>query len=139
MNHALTRKGRQTRDKQSDEEKSDVGVKQSRTEEAAPLQNAVKEIRWNKEGENSLRSGYGKESRSTKKRQRKAAKELEKEAMVLWQRNRDLGLISKANIHPGLDESFKRSTTNCEQNPSLLLSSVPPGFIPPLSLPEIKK
>ena len=68
-------------------------------EEAAPLRNAVKEIKWHKEGENNLRGGYGKGSRSANKKQRKATKELEKEAsktydiMVLWQRNRDLGLI----------------------------------------------
>lgn len=89
--------------RQLDKSGLDVELEEPRSEEAVPLRNAVKEIRWNKEGENNLKGSYGKGSRSTNKRQKKATKELEKEVskthniMALWQRNRDLGLISKAN------------------------------------------
>lgn len=57
-----------------------------------------------------------------KKRQRKAAKELENEAsktcniVALWQRNRNLDLIFRANIHSKLDKSSERGTTNGEPN-----------------------
>ena len=107
-------KGNTKGGQQSDEEKSDVGVKQPRTKEAAPLRNAVKEVRWRKEGENNLRGGYGKGSRSTNKGQGKATKELEKEAsktyniMALWQHNRDLGPIPETNISSGHSDSFPR-------------------------------
>lgn len=58
----------------------DVELEEPRFEEAAPLRNTVEGLRWNKEGENKLKGSYGKGSRSTKKRQRKVTKELEKEA-----------------------------------------------------------
>ena len=69
--------GRTERGEQSDEEKG-VKVTQPRTDEAARLHNAVKEIKWNKEGENNLRIGYGKRSRSTNKGRKKATRELKK-------------------------------------------------------------
>ena len=39
-----------------------------------------KEIKWNKEGESKLRGVYGIGSRSSSKRQRKSARELEEQA-----------------------------------------------------------
>ena len=116
-----------------DEEELDVGVKKPRMDEAASLRNAVKEIKWHKERENNLRGGYEKGSRSTNNIQRKATKELEKEASktydirALWQRNRDLGLILKASS--GLDTSSESGIPGI--TPTSLLSSVPPGFISP--------
>lgn len=124
--------------RQLDEGGLDVELEEPRSEEAVPLRNAVKEIRWNKEGENNLKGSYGKGSRSTKKRQRKATKELAKEAakthniIALWQRNRDLGLISKTNSQLGLPEPGPES----ESNPSPPDLSVPPGFTPPQSHKE---
>ena len=76
---------------------------ESKTEVAVPFQPVTKEICWNKEGENKLRGIYGRGSVSSARRQKLAAEKLEKEASktynikALWQRNRDLGLNSKAN------------------------------------------
>lgn len=56
--------------RQLDEGGLDVELEEPRSEEAVPLRNAVKEIRWNKEGENNLKGSYGKGSMLTKKRQR---------------------------------------------------------------------
>lgn len=109
-----------------------VELKEPRFEEVVPLRNMMKEIKWNKKVENNLKDIYGKKSRSTKKRQRKATKEPEKEAskthniIALWQRNCDLGLISKTNRQPGLPEPSRES----ESNPSPLNISVLPGFTP---------
>lgn len=75
---------------QLDKSGLDVELEEPRSEEAVPLRNAVKEIWWNKERENNLKGSYGKGSRSTNKRQKKATKELEKEVskthniMALW-------------------------------------------------------
>ena len=61
-----------------------------------------KEIKWNKEGESKLRGVYGIGSRSSSKRQRKSARELEEQdtktydIRALWKRNLDLGMISLA-------------------------------------------
>lgn len=41
----------------------DVELEEPRSEEAVPLRNAVKETKWNKEGENNLKGSYGKGSR----------------------------------------------------------------------------
>lgn len=105
---------------QLDEDEPDF---ESRTE-------AAKEISWNKEGENKLRGIYGGGSVSSARRQKLAAKKLEKEASktynikALWQRNRDLGLNSKANTPAsGLVESLE-SAPGEETNSAHLLSDV---------------
>ena len=48
--------------------------------------------------------------------------------MVLWKRNRDLGLISQANNQPGLDKNLALGP-NDELNPSPSLLLTLPGFI----------
>ena len=85
-----------------------------------------------------MRSGYGKGSRTTKKKQRKFIKELEKEAskthdiMALWKDHRDLDLISEANSQPWLDKNLA-SGPDDELNLSPSLLPILPGFIPPQS------
>lgn len=119
---------------QSNKEELDVGMKKPRVGEVGPLRNAVKEIKWDKEGENNLRGGYEKGSRSTNKRQKKAVKELEKKASktynigALWQHNPDLSLISEALSR--LDTSLESDSPDITL--SSLLSSIPLGFITPL-------
>ena len=109
-------------------------LEKPRSEKVAPPRNAITEIRWNKKGENKLRSGYGKGSRTTKKKQRKFMKELEKKTskthdiMALWKRNRDVGLISKANNQPGLDKNLALGP-NDELNLSSSLFLTLSGFI----------
>lgn len=76
---------------------------ESRTEVAVPPQPITKETCWNKEGENKLKGIYERRSVSSARGQKLAAKKLEKEASkthnvkALWQRNRALGLNSKAH------------------------------------------
>lgn len=101
-------------------------------------------LKWNKEGEKNLRGGYGKGSRATTERRKKVAKDLEREAsktyniMALWQRNQDLGLISRKNTQSGL-------ASNAESGPSREISSlsplsqVPSGCASPLSSQQINR
>lgn len=68
-----------------DEEEDDghelgMEMEESRTEKAASPEGPKREVKWNKEGEDKLRGVYGMGSRSSLKRQRKSARELEKEA-----------------------------------------------------------
>lgn len=75
-----------------------------------------------------MRGDNRKGSRSTNKRQRKATKELEKEASktynirALWKRNHDLGLISEASSKLNTSSELGRPGVTL----SSLLSSVPP-------------
>ena len=57
---------------------------ESRTEAAVPLQPVTKEECWNKEGENKLRGIYGRGSVSSARRQKLAAKKLEKESFKTY-------------------------------------------------------
>ena len=81
-----------------------------KTEEAVSIQSCPKKISWNQEGEDRLRGSYGKGSVSTLRRRKKSAQQLEKEASktysiaALWQRNRDLALVSNAGAPEGLAE-----------------------------------
>ena len=65
------------------------------------------EIKWNRQGEDKLRGGYGNGSRTTLKKQRKFARELEKQASdirALWKRGSDLGLITSASSQERLGQ-----------------------------------
>ena len=90
----------------SDEER-DLGLEGSRAEEEAPPAKATKRDKMGQDGEGYLRGVYGQGSRATLYQKKKAVKEWEKEGhksdniQALWQRNRDLGLISKPNNQPG--------------------------------------
>lgn len=53
--------------------------------------------------------------------------------MALWQSNRDLGLISKANNQPGYQNQVQKES---ESNPLPPDLSIPSGFIPPQSHKE---
>ena len=100
---------------------------------AVPLQPVTKEISWNKEGENKLRGIYGTGSVSSARRQKLAAEKLEKEASktyiikALWQRNRDLGLNSKANTPASELAESSESALDKERNSAHLLSDVTRG------------
>ena len=105
-----------------DENESDLEVEESRTVSPEVLK---KEIKWNKEGENKLRGVYGNGSRSSSKRQRKSARELEKEATksydirALWQRNHDPGMISPSS-QVGLGQPPESQPNNGVSSPSSL-------------------
>ena len=77
----------------NDVDEGDLEEEHSKTERAASPEVPKKELKWNKEGESNLREGYGSGSRSSRKRQKKSAQELEKEdsksydSRALWQRS----------------------------------------------------
>lgn len=85
---------------------------EARTEGAAKLESCPKEIKWNREGGTKLRGVYGKGSRSTRKRQKKSARELELGASktyklgVLWQAHADQVTIFAPNTSEGLHIPF---------------------------------
>ena len=90
------------------------------------------EIKWNKRGEDKLRGGYGNGSRTTLKKKRKFARELEKEAFntynirALWKRSSDLGLISSANSQERLGQLPELQPNNSVSSIVLLLE-IPRG------------
>ena len=121
-----------------------MGEKHSKTEEETSSEVLKQELKWNKEGERSLCGGYGSGSRSTRKRERKSARELEKEALksynikVLWQRNRELGILSVANSHDRLGQSPKLLPIDLEL-PTSFIFDVSRGSRSILSKHEISK
>ena len=114
----------------SDEE-GDLGPEGSRTEEEAPSQKQPKEIKWNKDGEGNLRGVYGQGSVATFYRKKRAAKKWEEEGhksyniQALWQRSRDLGLISNTNAQPEPSEALDPG--DADANSLYPLSKVPSG------------
>ena len=127
-------------DSDSEEEgeldEKDWEEEQSSTQQDVSCISSKVEIKWNKEGERNLRGGYGKGSKSTQMRHNESARDLEKEASktynieALWQRIRDLGMISKANNQVGLEQLTELQPNNSVSSvPSL--SDVPLGCIPP--------
>ena len=126
-------------DSDSEEEgeldEKDWEEEQSSTQQDVSCISSKVEIKWNKEGERNLRGGYGKGSKSTQMRHNESARDLEKEASktynieALWQRIRDLGMISKANNQVGLEQLTELQPNNSVSSvPSL--SNVPLGCIP---------
>lgn len=85
---------------------SETKIEESRTQEEATPNVS---LRWNRDGESSLRGGYGKGSKSSSQRHRKLARDFKREASqtynieALWQRGQSLGLTSTANsqVRPG--------------------------------------
>ena len=71
-------------------------------------------------------------------RHQKSARELEKEASkkydirALWRRSQDLGMISTANSHIGLEQPTE-SAANDSVSSVCPLSEIPRGSLPPLS------
>lgn len=104
-------------------------------EGGAKSEGRPKEIKWNREAETKMRGNYGKGSRSTRRRQRKSARELESEASktykfgVLWKRHSDKATISPPNDLQGLHlPSHLRSDTEHSMNPAMIrtgLKNVP--------------
>lgn len=93
-------------------EEPDFQGVQSISEGATELECRPKEMKWSKEGENKLRGVYGKGSRSTRKRQKKSARELELGASntyklgALWQSHTGQVTISAPSISEGLHVPF---------------------------------
>ena len=123
-----------------DVDKDDSEDEQSKMKQAVSLSKI--ELRWNKRGEENLRSGYGKGSRSTQMKHNKSARDLEKEASktynirALWQRNRDIGTISQANSQVELEQPTELQPSNSVSSiPSL--SQTPRGCLPPLSKQQV--
>lgn len=123
---------------------NDLEEDESKTEEAASSGIHKVEIKWNREGEEKLRGGYGKGSRRTQMRKQKSTRELEKEASkkydirALWQRNKDLGMSLSANSQAGLEQPTKSPSIDS-------VSSIPPvskilrGGLPSLSKQQIHR
>ncbi len=65
----------------NDEDNENLEEEHSKTEREASLEVLKQVLKWNKERERSLYRGYGSGSRSSTKRQRKSAWELEKEGL----------------------------------------------------------
>lgn len=103
---------------EGDIDEGDWEEEQSRTEQAVSPKVSKVEIRWNKEGEQNLHGGYGKGSKRTQMRHNKSARDLEKEAsktyniQALWQRSRDLGMVSGVNSQVGLEQSPELQPNN---------------------------
>ncbi len=121
-----------TRMKGGDVDDGDLEEEHSKTEREASPEVLKQELKWNKEGEHSLRGGYGSGSRSSTKRQRKSARELEKEGSksynirALWQRSQEVGMLSAANSQGGLGQSPESLPIDHEL-PASSLSNVPRG------------
>ena len=131
-------------DNGDDGDDENLGEEYSKTEGETSSKVLKQELKWNKEGERSLRGGYGSGSRSSRKRERKSARELEKKGSkshnikALWQRSRELGILSAANSHDGLGQSAKSLPIDPEL-PASSLSDVPWGGGSFLSKHEISK
>ena len=116
----------------NDEDDENLEEERSKTERVASPEVLKQELKWNKEGERSLCGGYGSGSRSSKKRQRKSARELEKEGSksydirALWQQSREVGILSAANSHDRLGQSSESLPIDPEL-PASSLSDVPQG------------
>ena len=63
----------------NDVDEGDLEEEHSKTGRAASPAVPKKELKWNKDGESNLCGGYGSGSRSSRKRQKKFAREVEKE------------------------------------------------------------
>ena len=112
---------------------------ESRTQKAVSLGVPKMEIKWNRQGEDKLRGGYGNGSRTTLKKQRKFARELEKQASntydirALWKRGSDLSLISSANSQERLGQLPGSQPNNSVSSP------VPLSEIPQVGTPLLSK
>lgn len=101
-----------------------------RTKRAVSPKVQNREIKWNKEGEDKLHGAYGNGSRSTSRRERKSAREIEKQASkaydirALWRRSIDLGMAPTTNSQVGLGQ---------------LPESQPIGNVSPSSLSNIRR
>ena len=120
------------------DEEDESRTEKSKTQEKAMPEVSLMDIRWNRDGESSLRGGYGKESKSSSQRQQESARDLEKEASqtynieALWQRVRNVGLISAANgqVKPG--EPFQLPPNDIVSY-AFFLSNIPRCRPPPIS------
>ena len=131
-----------------EEEESDnelgLEVEESRTNKAVSPEPPKKEIKWDKRGEGKFRGGYGNGSRTTLKKQQKSARELEQQASntydirELWQRSRDLGMISSANNQERLGPLPESQPNNGVSSPAPL-SKTPRGGKPLQSQPKTLK
>lgn len=123
------------------DEEDESRTDESKTQEEATPEVSVMDIRWNRDGESSLRGGYGKGLKSSSQRQRKSARDFEREASqtynieALWQRGRNLGLISAANsqVRPGEPSQLP---PNDSVSSAFSLSNIPRGGPPPVSKQE---
>lgn len=131
-------------DNRDDGDDENLGEEHSKIERKTNSKVLKQGLKWNKEGERSLRGGYGSGSKSSRKRERKSARELEKEGSksynieALWQRSRELGILSAVNSHDGLGLSPKSLPINPEL-PTSSLSDVPWGGRSLMSKHEISK
>ena len=121
-------------EEEGDDEDNDENLEEEhpKTEREASPEVLKQELKWNKEGERSLCGGYGIGSRSSRKRQSKSARELEQEGSksydirALWQRSREVGILSAANSHDRLGQ-LSESLPIDPELPVSSLSDVPRG------------
>ena len=125
-------------------DEEDLEEEQSKMEQAVSPKNTKVELKWNRKGEQTLRGGYGKGSRSTQMLHNKSAREFKKEAsqtyniQALWRRSKDLGMISQANSQVELEQP-RESQPNAGVSFILPLFQVPHGCLPPLSKKQHSK
>lgn len=110
----------------SNTEEPDFPGEQLSIDGGAKSEGWSKEIKWNREGETKIRGICGKGSRSTQKRRRKLARELESEASksykfgALWEGHTGQATISAPNGLGGLHlPSHLRSDTEQDMNPAI--------------------
>lgn len=65
----------------SDVDEEELEEEQSRTKQAVSPKLCKIEVKWSKEGEQNLRGGYGKDSKSSQMRRNRSIRELEKEGL----------------------------------------------------------
>ena len=130
--------------RKSDVEEPSLDQALPRTKEAVSIQSYPKKISWNQGGKDKLRGNYRKESVFTLRRRKKSAQELEKKASktyniaALWQRSRDLGLVSNASTPERLAKSSNSGIVDAP-NPMHSLSQISSGCTPTKSKQEIEK
>lgn len=110
----------------SNAEEPDFPGEQLSIDGGAKSEGWPKEIKSNREGESKMRGFYGKGSRSTQKRQRKSARELESAASktyklrALWEGNTGQATITAPNNLEGVHlPSHLRSDTEQDMNPAI--------------------
>lgn len=110
----------------SNTEEPDFPGEQLSIDGGAKSEGWPKEIKWNREGETKMRGIYGKGSRSTQKRRRKSARELESEASIsyklgaLWEGHTGQATLSAPNGLGGVHlPSHLRSDTEQDMNPAI--------------------
>ena len=127
-----------------DVDEEDLEEEQPKMKRAVSPKISKVELKWNRKGEQNLRGGYGKGSRSTQVLHNKSARELREEAsntyniQALRQRSQDLGMISQANSQVELEQPRELQPNDGVSSISSL-SQIPCVCLSPLSKQQLSK